>query len=150
MEDQIISEKRISKVLDKIGVKSPTEIINTDQMDKLVENLSKLPKESLDQFLGMIPNFKELTKQYMDNLNLSYNKVMDDLIEEKKRLYGFLEKDNFSKDDRAIILNEIREIRRLILIKDTLYNVMNNRIFQVCATVFTVVASAALSSKLKK
>jgi hypothetical protein len=150
MEEELNSNKKIAKVLNKIGVKSPTEILDIDQIDKLVENLTKLPKESLEQFLGMIPNFKELTKQYMDNLNMSYNKVVNDLIEEKKQLYAMLDKETLSEKDRTFIFEEIREIRRTILLRDTMYNVMNNKAFQVGATIVTVVASAAIGSKLKK
>jgi hypothetical protein len=147
MEEELNSNKKIAKVLNKIGVKSPTEILDIDQIDKLVENLTKLPKESLEQFLGMIPNFKELTKKYMDNLNMSYNKVVNDLIEEKKQLYTMLDKETLSEKDRTFIFEEIREIRRTILLRDTMYNVMNNKAFQVGATIVTVVASAVIGSK---
>lgn len=150
MVEELNSNIKIAKVLNKVGVKSPTEIMNIDQIDKLVENLSKLPKESLEQFLGMVPNFKELTKQYLDNLNMSYNKVVNDLIEEKKQLYSMLDKENLTEKDRTLIMEEIREIRRTILLRDTMYNVMNNKAFQVGATVFAVVASAAIGSKFKK
>ena len=63
---------------------NPNEIIQDETFAKLVDNFSKLPKESLESVLKNIPNFQELAKQYMENLNISYNKIVDDLIEEKK------------------------------------------------------------------
>ncbi len=148
--DELKEEKKLSKILDKIGVKSPAEIIDIDQIDTLVNNLSKLQKESLEQLIGTIPNFKEITTKYMENLNLSYNKVMDDLIEEKKALYTMLNKENLTDQDKVMIFNEIREIRRTLLLKDTMYNVMNNKVFQATATAAAIVVSAAIGSKLKK
>ena len=56
---------------------------------------------------------------YLDNLNHSYDKLMDDLIEEKKNLYSMVQKGDLSDSDKAWVLSEIREIRRTMLIKDT-------------------------------
>ncbi|WP_100333090.1 hypothetical protein [Bacillus alkalisoli] len=143
-------EKKLDKVMKKIGVKSPTEIISEEQLDKFIENLSKLPKESLDTIVANIPNFKEITIKYMDNLNLSFNKVMDDLMEEKKALYALLDKENITKEEKVFIFKEIKDIRRTILVKDTMYNVMNNKAFQFSMTVAITVVSAVASSKIKK
>ncbi|MES9695032.1 hypothetical protein ABWK39_26960 [Bacillus toyonensis] len=135
-------EIKLSKVLDKIGVNNPNEIIKDETFAKLVDNFSKLPKESLEGVLQNIPNFKELVKQYMENLNHSYNKIINDLIEEKRMLYKMLDKDNLSDSQRVEIMNEIRSIRRAIVIKDTFYNMQNNKALQIGAWAVVTIAGA--------
>ncbi|UUV26391.1 MULTISPECIES: hypothetical protein [Lysinibacillus] len=143
------SEIKLSKILDKIGMNNPNEIIQDETFAKLVDNFSKLPKESLESVLKNIPNFQELAKQYMENLNISYNKIVDDLIEEKKILYKMLEKDNISDNQRVEIMNEIRSIRRTILMKDTIYNVQNNKVFQLGVGAIITIAGALIVKERK-
>lgn len=75
---------KINKVLDKIGVEEAKEIVDIEKFEGLIQNLSKLPEEALESLVSKIPNFTELSKMYLDNLNHSYDKLMDDLIDEKR------------------------------------------------------------------
>ena len=100
------------------------------------------PKESLEVVLEKIPNFQELAKSYMDNLKHSYDKVMDDLIEEKKHLYRKMDKENLSGDERREIMQEIKSIRKMIIIKDALYNIQNNKVFEIGVIALTVIVGA--------
>ncbi|MFJ7736612.1 hypothetical protein ACIQ2D_09730 [Lysinibacillus sp. NPDC097287] len=123
-------EMKLSEIFNKIGVNNPNEIIQYETFEKLVDNFSKLPKESLEDVLRNIPNFQELVKQYMENLNLSYNKIIDDLIEEKRKVE---------------ILNEIKSIRKTIILKDTIYNIQNNKILQIGAGVVVTIVGVVVT-----
>ena len=92
--------------------------------------------------LKNIPNFQELAKQYMDNLNHSFDKVVDNLIEEQRMLYKMLEKDTLSDSQRVEIMNEIRAIRKEIRYKDIVYNIQNNKAFQIGALAVITIAGA--------
>jgi 50S ribosomal subunit-associated GTPase HflX len=142
--------KKINKVLNRIGVDDANEIIDINKFTDLVENLSKLPAEALESLVSKIPNFTELSKMYLDNLNHSYNKVMDDLIEEKKMLFSMIQKGNLSDSDKAWVMSEIKEIRRTMLIKDTIYTIQNNKVFKVGVAALTVAVAAVAGSKMKK
>jgi hypothetical protein len=110
---------KVKKVFDKLGVEDAKEIVDIEMFEGLIENLPKLPVEALESLDSKIPNFTELSKMYLDNLNHSYDKLMNDLIEEKKNLYSMIQKGDLSASDKAWVLSEIREIRRTMLIKDT-------------------------------
>lgn len=140
---------KLSKILNKIGVNSPSEIVKGETFAKLVENFSKLPVETLENVLKNIPNFQELAKQYMDNLNHSFDKVVDNLIEEQRMLYKMLEKDNLTDSQRVEIMNEIRAIRKEIRYKDIVYNIQNNKAFQIGALAVVTIAGA-LATKGRK
>jgi hypothetical protein len=142
--------KKINRVFDKIGVEDANEIVDIEKFSGLIENLSKLSTEALESLVGKIPNFTELSKMYLDNLNHSYDKLMDDLIEEKKMLYSMLQKGDLSDSDKAWVLSEIKEIRRTMLIKDTLYNIQNNKVFKVGVTIFAIGVAAVAGNKMKK
>jgi hypothetical protein len=141
---------KIKKVLDKLGVEDAKEIVDIEKFEGLIQNLSKLPAEALESLVSKIPNFTELSKMFLDNLNHSYDKLMDDLIEEKKNLYLMLQKEDLSDSDKAWVMGEIKDIRRTMLIKDTLYNVQNNKVFKVGAAALTIAVAAVASNKMKK
>ncbi|WP_066415274.1 hypothetical protein [Sutcliffiella cohnii] len=141
---------KIKKVLDKLGVEDANEIVDIEKFEGLIQNLSKLPAEALESLVSKIPNFTELSKMYLDNLNHSYNKLMDDLIEEKKNLYSMLQKEDLSDSDKAWLMGEIKDIRRTMLIKDTLYNIQNNKVFKVGAAALTIAVAAVAGKKMKK
>ncbi|WP_066307345.1 hypothetical protein [Bacillus sp. FJAT-29814] len=142
--------KKIKKVFDKLGVEDAKEIIDIEKFEGLIQNLSKLPAEALESLVSKIPNFTDLSKMYLDNLNHSYNKLMNDLIEEKKNLYSMLQKEDLSDSDKAWVMSEIKDIRRTMLIKDTLYNIQNNKVFKVGATALSIALAAVVGSKMKK
>ncbi|MBF0705998.1 hypothetical protein IQ283_05205 [Alkalihalobacillus hwajinpoensis] len=141
---------KINKVLDKLGVEDAKEIVDIEKFEGLIENLSKLPAEALESLVSKIPNFTELSKMYLDNLNHSYDKLMEDLIEEKKNLYTMLQKEDLSDSDKAWMMSEIKDIRRTMLIKDTLYNIQNNKVFKVGATALSIAVVAVAGNKMKK
>jgi hypothetical protein len=141
---------KIKKVFDKLGVEDAKEIVDIKKFEGLIQNLSKLPVEALESLVSSIPNFTELSKLYLDNLNHSYDKLMDDLIEEKKNLYSMLQKEDLSDSDKAWVLGEIKDIRRTMLIKDTLYNIQNNKVFKVGAAALTIAVAAVAGNKMKK
>ncbi|MEK3806690.1 hypothetical protein MHB63_09140 [Bacillus sp. FSL H8-0547] len=141
---------KINKVLDKIGVEEAKEIVDIEKFEGLIQNLSKLPEEALESLVSKIPNFTELSKMYLDNLNHSYDKLMDDLIDEKKNLYSILQKEDLSDSNKAWVMGEIKDIRRTMLIKDTLYNIQNNKVFKVGAAALTIAMAAVAGNKLKK
>ena len=141
---------KLKKVFDKLGIEDAKEIIDIEKFEGLIENLSKLPAEALESLVGKIPNFTELSKMYLDNLNHSYDKVINDLIEEKKLLYSMLQKGDMSDRDKAWVLSEIKEIRKTILIKDTLYNIQNNKVFKVGVAALTIAVAAVAGNKMKK
>ncbi|MED4019193.1 hypothetical protein [Sutcliffiella cohnii] len=141
---------KIKKVLDKLGVENANEIVDIEKFEGLIQNLSKLPAEALESLVSKIPNFTELSKMYLDNLNHSYDKLMDDLIEEKKNLYSMLQKEDLSDSDKAWLMGDIKDIRRTMLIKDTLYNIQNNKVFKVGAAALTIAVAAVAGKKMKK
>lgn len=47
-------------------------------------------------------------------------------------------------------MGEIKDIRRTMLIKDTLYNIQNNKVFKVGAAALTIAMAAVAGNKLKK
>ncbi|KAA0544643.1 hypothetical protein FZW96_19740 [Bacillus sp. BGMRC 2118] len=141
---------KIKKVLDKLGVEDAKEIVDIEKFEGLIQNLSKLPAEALESLVSKIPNFTELSKMYLHNLNHSYDKLMDDLIEEKKNLYSMLLKEDLSDSDKAWVMSEIKDIRRTMLLKDTLYNIQNNKVFKVGAAALTIAVAAVAGSKMKK
>jgi hypothetical protein len=141
---------KTKKVLNKLGVEDAKEIVDIEKFEGLIENLSKLPAEALESLVSKIPNFTELSKMYIDNLNYSYDKLMDDLIDEKKNLYVMLQEEDLSGSDKAWVMGEIKDIRRTMLIKDTLYNIQNNKVFKVGATALTIAAVAVAGNKMKK
>jgi hypothetical protein len=141
---------KIKKVLDKLGVEDAKEIVDLEKFEGLIGNLSQLPAEALESFVSKIPNFTELSKMYLDNLNHSYDKLMEDLIEEKKNLYSMLRKEDLSDTDKAWVMGEIKDIRRTMLIKDTLYNIQNNKVFKVSAAALTIAVAAVAGNKMKK
>ncbi|WP_067724514.1 hypothetical protein [Oceanobacillus damuensis] len=141
---------KIIKVLDKLGVEDANEIVDIEKFEELIQNLSKLPAEALESLVSKIPNFTELSKMYLDNLNHSYDKLMDDLIEEKNNLYSMLQKGDLSDSDKAWMMGEIKDIRRTMLIKDTLYNIQNNKVFKVGAAALTIAVAAVAGNKMKK
>ena len=85
----------------------------------------------------------------MDNLNHSFDKVVDNLIEEQRMLYKMLEKDTLSDSQRVEIMNEIRAIRKEIRYKDIVYNIQNNKAFQIGALAVITIAGA-LATKARK
>ena len=141
---------KTKKALYKLGVEDAKEIVDIEKFEGLIENLSKLPAEALESLVSKIPNFTELSKMYLDNLNHSYDKLMEDLIEEKKNLYSMLQKEDLSDSDKAWMMSEIKDIRRTMLIKDTLYNIQNNKVFKVGATALSIAVVAVAGNKMKK
>lgn len=141
---------KIKKVFDKLGVEDAKEIVDIEKFEGLIQNLSKLPAEALESLVSKIPNFTELSKMYLENLNHSYDKLMNDLIEEKKTLYSMLQKGDLSDSDKAWVMSEIKDIRRTMLIKDTLYNIQNNKVFKVGAAAITIGVGAVAGNKMKK
>lgn len=141
---------KTKKVLNKLGVEDAKEIVDIEKFEGLIENLSKLPAEALESLVSKIPNFTELSKMYIDNLNYSYDKLMNDLIDEKKNLYVMLQEEDLSDSDKAWVMGEIKDIRRSMLIKDTLYNIQNNKVFKVGAAALTIAAVAVAGNKMKK
>jgi hypothetical protein len=141
---------KIKKVLDRLSVEDANEIVDIEKFEGLIQNLSKLPAEALESLVSKIPNFTELSKMYLDNLNHSYDKLMDDLIEEKKNLYSMVQKEDLSDSDKAWMMGEIKDIRRTMLIKDTLYNIQNNKVFKVGAAALTIAVAAVAGKKMKK
>jgi hypothetical protein len=141
---------KTKKVLNKLDVEDAREIVDIEKFEGLIENLSKLPAEALESLVSKIPNFTELSKMYIDNLNYSYDKLMDDLIDEKKNLYVMLQEEDLSGSDKAWVMGEIKDIRRTMLIKDTLYNIQNNKVFKVGVTALTIAAVAVAGNKMKK
>jgi hypothetical protein len=141
---------KTKKVLYKLGVEDAKEIVDIEKFEGLIENLSKLPAEALESLVSKIPNFTELSMIYLDNLNHSYDKLMDDLIDEKKNLYSMLQKEDLSGSDKTWVMGEIKDIRRTMLIKDTLYNIQNNKVFRVGAAALTIAAVAVAGNKMKK
>jgi hypothetical protein len=141
---------KIKKVFDKLGIEDAKEIVDIEKFEGLIENLSKLPADALESLVSKIPNFMELSKMYLDNLNHSYDKLMNDLIEEKKNLYSMIQKGDLSDSDKAWVLSEIKEIRRIMLIKDTLYNIQNNKVFKVGVAALTIAVAAVAGNKMKK
>ncbi|MCA1060300.1 hypothetical protein LCL96_15280 [Rossellomorea aquimaris] len=142
--------EKTKKVLDKLGVEDAKEIVNIAKFEGLIENISKLPVEALESLVSKIPNFTELSKMYIDNLNYSYDKLMDDLIDEKKNLYLMLQKKDLSDSDKAWVMGEIKDIKKTMLIKDTLYNIQNNKVFKVGAAALTIAAVTVAGNKMKK
>ena len=141
---------KTKKILDKLGVEDAKEIVDIEKFEGLIQNLSKLPAEALENLVSKIPNFTELSKLYLDNLNHSYDKLMDDLIEEKKNLYSMLQKEELSDSDKAWVMGEIKDIRRTMLIKDTLYNIQNNKVFKVGAAALTIAVAVVAGNKMRK
>ena len=141
---------KIKKVLHKLSVEDANEIVDIEKFEGLIQNLSKLPAEALESLVSKIPNFTELSKMYLDNLNHSYDKLMDDLIEEKKNLYLMLQKEDLSDSDKAWVMGEIKDIRRTMLIKDTLYNIQNNKVFKVGAAALTIAVAAVAGKKMEE
>ena len=139
-------EKKVEKVLQKVGVSKVAEIINTKQLGILIDNLSKLPKESLQQLVDNIPNFSQLSSRYLDDIKSSHEKYSDKLEREMDKLYGLLEKD-IKGLDKADILQEIRRVRRLLWMDRLLYSKEMKVVYTAGVTVASVVASTMLNNK---
>lgn len=139
-------EKKLEKVLRKAGVSNVSEIINTEQLGILIDNLSNLPKESLQQLVDNIPNFSDLSTRYLDDVKSSHNKYSDKLEKEMDRLYSILEKDIVGLD-KAEILQEIRRVRRLLWMDRLMYSNEMKVVYTGGVAVLSVVATAILNSK---
>lgn len=139
-------EKKIEKVLSKVGVSSISEIVNPKQLDILIENLSKLPKESLQQLVDKISNFHELSTRYLDDIKSSHEKYSDRLEREMDKLYELLEKD-IKGLDKSDILQEIRRVRRLLWMERLMYSKEMKAVYTAGVTVVSVVATSMLNNK---
>lgn len=139
-------EKKIEKVLSKVGVSSISEIANPKQLDILIENLSKLPKESLQQLVDKIPNFHELSTRYLDDIKSSHEKYSDRLEREMDKLYELLEKD-IKGLDKSDILQEIRRVRRLLWMERLMYSKEMKAVYTAGVAVVSVVATSMLNNK---
>lgn len=139
-------EKKIEKVLSKVGVSSISEIVNPKQLDILIENLSKLPKESLQQLVDKIPNFHELSTRYLDDIKSSHEKYSDRLEREMDKLYELLEKD-IKGLDKSDILQEIRRVRRLLWMERLMYSKEMKAVYTAGVAVVSVVATSMLNNK---
>lgn len=139
-------EKRIKKVLSRVGVSSISEIVNPKQLDILVDNLSKLSKETLQQLIDKIPNFHELSTRYLDDIKSSHEKYSHKLEREMHKLYELLEKDikGLNKSD---ILQEIRRVRRLLWMERLMYSKEMKAVYTAGVTIVSVVATSMLTNK---
>jgi len=141
-----ILDNKSEKKVEKVGVSKMSEIINTKQLDVLIDNLSKLPKESLQELIDKIPNFSELSTRYLDDIKYSHEKYSDRLEREMDKLYGLLEKD-IKGLDKAKILQEIRRVRRLLWMDKLLYSKEMKVVYTAGVILMSVVASAVLNNK---
>lgn len=139
-------EKKLEKILQKAGVSKVSEIINTEQLGILIDNLSNLPKESLQQLVDNIPNFSDLSKRYLDDVKSSHDKYSDKLEKEMDKLYSILEKDIVGLD-KAEVLQEIRRVRRLLWMDRLMYSHEMKVVYTGGVAVLSVVAAAMLKGK---
>jgi hypothetical protein len=139
-------EKKVEKVLQKVGVSKVSEIINTKQLGILIDNLSKLPKESLQQLVDKIPDFSQLSTRYLDDIKLSHEKYSDRLEREMDKLYELLEKD-IKGLDKSDILQEIRRVRRLLWMERLMYSKEMKAVYTAGVAVASVVATSMLNNK---
>lgn len=139
-------ERKVEKILQKVGISKISEMINTKQLGILIDNLSKLPKESLQQLVDSIPNFSDLSTRYLDDIKSSHEKYSDRLGKEMDKLYSLLEKD-IKGLDKADILQEIRRVRRLLWMDRLMYSNEMKVVYTAGAAVVSVVASAMLNNK---